>query len=197
MKTWQNYAKKHWRTIRDYDFGISGDPDVLTADEAWRTHTIRSHLTRDQCAVLVERASTARWSTVAADADLASSAPGTDPFKASSELYWHFSDPRMKGFQRPKLHKVLHVKRPFLFPILDSHLLSTYQAAAKEWVARFEVCKQGDSRTFWAAIRDDLIDEANARALDEYVEELRADADPQVAVMAELPSVRLLDIIAW
>lgn len=53
----------------------------------------------------------------------------------------------------------------------------------------------GDSVTYWAAIRSDLTDHHNGAQLAAYRAALLND--PKTAVMAVLPAVRLLDILAW
>jgi hypothetical protein len=63
------------------------------------------------------------------------------------------------------------------------------------WVDRLADAKPGDSVTYWAAIREDLIDEANQAAIAQYRVTLRAME--RTARLATLPSLRLLDIAAW
>lgn len=49
LAMWRQYARSYPRTIRDYDFGAPGDPDLLTEAEAWRSRIINSRLTRSEC----------------------------------------------------------------------------------------------------------------------------------------------------
>lgn len=49
--------------------------------------------------------------------------------------------------------------------------------------------------TFWAAIREDLIDAGNQAALRQHREHLRSGG--HTARLVGLPNLRLMDIIAW
>jgi len=90
---------------------------------------------------------------------------------------------------RAKRSKLLHIQRPWLFPISDSRVDALYSAIAAE---------QGDSggeqsRGYWDAIRRDLVDgEAELRAA---ASQLTERADEQR--LARLTPLRLLDIAAW
>jgi hypothetical protein len=68
------------------------------------------------------------------------------------------------------------MKRPALYPVLDQRLRTLYAKQAENWVDRlFPDTRRGDSVTFWAAIRDDLVDPGNRTALQIYRHRLRAD----------------------
>jgi len=202
MTIWQGYGRSYRRTIREYDLGGRGDPHHLTADEAWRTRIIHSRLTRSECEELVARAAQPRcpWRDVPDDADLS----GADPvardavFDKATSLYWHFTRPkRIHGIRVAKVHKILHIKRPALYPILDDKVRDLYRDNAKPWVdelGRLEVTIE-DSPPYWAAIRHDLV--RNKAPLDEYRRDLATDADETVRLMAQLTDLRLQDIVAW
>jgi hypothetical protein len=71
-----------------------------------------------------------------ADAD--PDATGGD-FDHAADLYWYFTSPdRIRGVGVAKLHKVLHVKRPGLYPILDKQdwLGARQRRIEKELAAR-------------------------------------------------------------
>lgn len=201
MPIWRNYAKDYARTIRTYDLADPGESGILTADEAWRSRRINSRLTRTECDEVVGRALQVSWSDVPADADLADADP-TIPdglFAKAADLYWAFMWPeRIKGVGRAKAHKVLHIKRPGLYPILDRRIRSAYQQYAATWTERLGHLKgvtDTDSPPYWAAFRDDLI--RNSTALEQGQVKLAQDADEDVRSMARLTTVRLQDIIAW
>jgi uncharacterized protein DUF6308 len=196
MEIWRSYAART-RTLRDYDLASVGDPGRLTREEAWRTRIISSRISHDECARLLDRANAAPWQCVPVDADLADADPlrGGGLFGEAARLYWYFTTPHEKGFGPAKIHKVLHVKRPTLYPVLDRRIRHLYRTHAVAWVNRISDAQPGDSVTFWAAIREDLVNSENQAELKRYREELRRE--PRTVQMACLSNLRLLDIIAW
>lgn len=201
MPIWRAYARRYPRTIREYDLGGQGDPDQLTAEEAWRSTIINSRLTRRECEELVARAVRGcPWLDVPQDAELSGADPAMqdESFDKAARLYWHFTWPeRTRGVRVAKVHKVLHVKRPALYPILDKTVRDLYEDSAMPWfseLGRLQVTIE-DSPPYWAAIRQDLME--NRARLDSYRSELAADEDETVALMAQLTNLRLQDIVAW
>jgi hypothetical protein len=201
MSLWRAYAQRHPRTIREYDLGDPGNPGVLTAPEAWRSRIINSHLTYVQRDKLIQRAKDAPWADVPADADLVDADPVAPDglFGNATRLYWTFTWPdRIHGVRAAKVHKVLHIKRSGLYPILDDRLRELYRPCAATWLERlphFEGLTAADSPPYWAAFRDDLL--ANRDELERYRNQLANDEDEAVQLMARLTLVRLQDIIAW
>ena len=187
MTIWREYARSRPRTIRDYDRGGRGNPNYLTADEAWRSRIINSRLTRNECQQLAARAAAlgCPWRDVPEDASLSGADPALQggAFDKAARLYWHFTVPRIHGVRVAKVHKVLHIKRPALYPILDARVRNLYIESARPWVdqlTRLQVTIE-DSPPYWAAIRQDLV--CNEARLDAYQRELAADADETVARM--------------
>ena len=196
LQSWHDYAART-RTLAGYDLAGAGYPGRLTKDEIWRTRILSSRISHAECARLLERATTAPWQRVPANSDLADADPVQRDglFDSAAALYWHFIIPRERGLGPAKIHKMLHVKRPALYPVLDSRIRRLYAAQARTWVSRLPEARSGDSVTFWAAIRDDLVDAGNQAALRQYREDLRAGG--HTARLAGLPNLRLFDIIAW
>lgn len=199
---WRDYARSYPRTIREYDLGQRGDPGHLTPEEAWRSRVINSRLTGNERDKLVARAAEpdCPWGDVPENADLAAADPTVpgEVFDAAARLYWYFTWPEgIPGVRVAKVHKILHLKRPKFYPILDDRLRELYRDRASEWVgelARLEVTIE-DSPPYWAAIRQDLL--CNQAQLDGYRHELVADGDEAVAPMVQLTNLRLQDIVAW
>jgi hypothetical protein len=198
---WRSYACGHRRTVRDYDLPGPGLPGQLTEAEAWRSRIIGSRLTYRQRDEIIRRAASAPWTTVPADADLADADPD-DPaglITRASELYWHFTWPRrIPGVGAAKLHKILHLKRPRLYPILDSFTMRLYAPCAASWAARLshlDGITRHDAPCYWAAFQEDLL--ANREGLRRYRDQLARDRDQHVQDLARLSPVRLQDIIAW
>lgn len=183
---WRAYAAKYPRTIREYDMGGRGVSGQLTAGEAWRSRLINSRLTRRECNELVARAAEpgCPWHDVPADADLADADPGIPAgrFGKAAALYWHFTYPeRIHGVAVAKVHKVLHLKRPGLYPILDAKVKRLYRNSARPWVTALDHLHVtiDDSPPYWAAIRHDLL--CNRGRLDAYRQQLAKDSDQTVA----------------
>jgi len=196
MEIWQDYARRT-RTLHGYDLAGTGDPAILTASEVERTRIIASRISRKECVRLVNRAAEAPWALVAVDADLADADPSRRGglFDQAAALYWHFTTPHEAGLGPAKIHKVLHVKRPSVYPVLDRLIRRLYRAQARAWVSQLPDVRPGDSVTFWAAIRADLIHPDNNSAMSLHRGTLRSA--PRIAPMADLPALRLLDILAW
>jgi hypothetical protein len=95
LAMWRQYARNYPRTIRDYDFGAPGDPNLLTEAEAWRSRIINSRLTRSECDQVVRRALSAPWASVPVGADLADADPSERDglFADAARLYWSFTWP--------------------------------------------------------------------------------------------------------
>jgi len=66
-------------------------------------------------------------------ADLADADPAAPAglFASTAKLYWAFTWPeRISGVAVAKVHKIVHLKRPGLYPILDEHIKRLYRRAA-------------------------------------------------------------------
>jgi hypothetical protein len=201
LQMWRLYARSYPRTIREYDFGAPGDPNLLTGAEAWRSRIINSRLSRSECDQVVSRALSAPWDSVPVWADLAHADPGEPGglFVDAARLYWSFTWPeRITGVSVAKVHKILHLKRPGLYPILDKRVKSLYRPSAAEWAPRLGHrggATLADSPPYWAAFRDDLA--RNRDALHTFRAQMAENKDEVVRTMAKLTCLRLQDIIAW
>lgn len=196
------YGVRHYGTVARYDLGGNTNSHSLTSDDVARTRVIASRISAAQAAWFVTRAETAPWGTVPVDADLADADPAeTDGlYTAAIELYEHFRAAAPRGVSVAKIHKVLHLKRPGLIPILDSHLLAAYGPLAQDAAARLP--DLGARRLYWAAIREDLVDDHNRDSLREIRRELASCTSDEtqrsrVRAMALLSDLRLLDAVAW
>lgn len=191
-----DYARDLWKTLRVYDYAGSGDPAVLTKEEIARTRVIASRISHAEARWLLRRSEGAAWSAVAADADLRHADPDDEgsAYWPALDLWRHLYGDRPSGFSTAKLHKVLHLKRPALYPILDGRLVRRYRRLAR---------RQGQARPdlgryqYWPAIREDLIANTESGALAELREQISASSDPAVKAMSRLTDLRLLDICTW
>lgn len=191
------YGLCHYGTVARYDIAGAGDPSMLSADEVARTRVIKSRISRSQSDWFVNHSASAPWESVPSDAKLADADPEIEGglYSAANALYDHFRSAVPAQVARGKVHKVLHLKRPGLVPILDSRLVRAYSKRAVEAARRHP--ELGAKRLYWAAIREDLIDEGNMTALEEARAGLAADDRSEVQAMARLTDLRLLDAVAW
>lgn len=149
----------------------------------------------------VRRALAAPWDSVAADAHLADADPSEPDglFADAARLYWSFTWPeRITGVSVAKVHKILHLKRPGLYPILDERVKSLYRSRAAEWTDRLSHLggiTLADSPPYWAAFREDLV--RNFDVLRTFQAQMAEDQEEAVRTVAKLTCLRLQDIIAW
>lgn len=196
----ERYPRK---TPAAFDYIGPGDPHELTEQEVIRTRKISSRISNQEVSFFVEAAVTVPW--ISADADLANANPKSDGdenlFDAMSDLYWHFSENAPKGVSFAKISKVLHLKLPSLYPILDSHIKHSYKPAAQALMKNYP--QLGWRRRTWIAVRNDLLSARSSGALDELRRSIRTyksdDAQKQQGVrqMNNLTDLRLLDILVW
>lgn len=197
----EEYPRK---TPGAFDLVGAGEAGKLTDQEVIRTRKLRSRISDKEVTFFVEIAATAPW--IDAAADLAAADPDADPadgglFSSMTDLYWHFAEGAPKGVSFAKISKVLHVKVPNLFPILDSHIARSYAPAAKK--LRVDYPQFRWRRRTWIAVRNDLLPGRASGALNELRGRLRsyesADAKKQEQIrrLDGLTDLRLLDILVW
>lgn len=189
-----DYAKRYATTLDAYDFATRSDSNGLTAGEIWTTRIIASRITHAERDA-IERASGGwvdLWLNIPADAHIADADPNIDGglYDDMLALFGCLDD--IDGISWGKASKILHFKRPHLYPILDSHLQTTYKEAAA--AAAGENPDRGHKRMYWAAIRNDV--NLNGSALQQMRAVLGA-GDSASARMAALSDLRILDILAW
>lgn len=110
-------------------------------------------------------------------------------YEAMDRLFKLMTD--VPGVGWAKASKILHFKRPHLYPILDSRLVDMYQGPAA--LAAQAYPGRGFTSMYWAAIRMDVM--ANRSALRELRATLLTQA--QLVRLADLSDVRMLDIFSW
>lgn len=188
------------KTPMAFDLVGAGEPANLTAEEVRRTRKISSRISNTELAFFVETAETAPW--IQSKVDLADADPASNGlFSTMTDLYWHFAERAPKGVNFAKISKVLHVKQPSLYPILDSHVRHAYNPAAK--ALRSAYPEFGWRRRTWTAIRNDLLAARSAGSLAELRKCLRefesTDVNEQQRVrrLDNLTDLRLLDILVW
>lgn len=188
------YARR-WRTLQTYDLPGPGDPNSLGMEEVVRTRVISSRISVREAQWLLQRAEDAPWVDVPYDADLRDADPAElgGLYDRMEALYMHFRTDSPRGLGVAKVSKVLHLKRPAAYPILDSHLMKTYALPARRQGRAHPA--RGSRRLHWAAIRGDLI--ANSTELGTLRQQLSRHPDSGVQDLARLTDLRLLDICTW
>ena len=193
MSVWAAYARHQHRALELYDFSSTGDPVVLTSEEVWRSRAIRSRVTHAERHELPVLWLTAGGADIPADARIEDADPleRGDLYDLAQRVARQFVARR--GVRFTKAYKVLHIKRPELFPVLDARLRRLYADVERQYSRAYRT-QLLDDYNYWGVIRQDVV--ANARALEEYREQLAGGAGllPQ---MATLSDVRLLDIVSW
>ncbi|MDQ0923379.1 hypothetical protein QF038_001887 [Pseudarthrobacter sp. W1I19] len=194
LKTLTEYSRRYAGTLLKYDFGDKGDPNILTADEIWTTRVIHSRFTRAEQSELEKRSTSWRenWAAVASTARIEDADPAIEEgqYDAMQKLYSLITD--IHGVSWAKASKVLHFKRPHLFPILDSRLMELYRAPALAAAKHYE--QRGFKRMYWGAIRNDVV--ANKDALAKLRQDL-ANQDADINRLSDLSDLRILDILSW
>jgi hypothetical protein len=188
-------------TTARYDLPGPGDRHTLTADEVLRTRVINSRIGKRETEWFVSRAAEGTpWVPTDAgspepalvDADPAEIG---DLYDAATRLYDHFRGDRPRGVNLGKISKVLHVKYPGLYPILDTRLQRTYRLAARRAAARYP--DRGFKFMYWAAIRDDLLINRDNGGLEALHLRIRDHPEPRITRLTAVTDLRLLDMLTW
>ncbi len=182
------YAESNGAVLRYYD-GLPGmtnvggsDPSRVTLEDLARTMVIGSDLRALDIPWLLEVEADKEFAAVPVDARLEDAAPGSELFDAAMALDEKFSGHR--GFGQAKKSKLLHLKRPFLFPVSDSFIRMTYTNASA-------------GAELLGAVHADLVNPANVR--DFKLLQVRLNAEPPTSaarLLGDAPTLRLLDILA-
>jgi len=193
------YIRDRGRTITQFDFR-AGSFERITIELIRTTRLVNSRISNDEAEWFVEAGSRIDWSTVPIDSVLRDADPTVAEglYDLANQTYSLLSDNAPSRVSMGKISKVLYLMRPGLFPILDSHLQMTYRKAATEAATAVRAVRPEVKfkRMSWAAIRNDLI--ANAQALIDLRDALRQSDDPLVVTAAgRLTDLRLLDILSW
>lgn len=188
-----DYVARYGRTLEEYDFRDRGNPDVLTADEIRATRIIHSRVTHAERAELERVAAScpSSWSAIPFEAHIQDADPSVAEGLYDDMLRLYTPLTEIHGVDRAKASKVLHFKRPHLYPILDSRLAKIYEDVAS--TAALDYPERGSQTMYWAAIRNDVV--SNQNALHQLRERLAAR--DSTSRLAELSDIRILDILSW
>lgn len=195
----RDYAQRRASTVLWYDLagdegghpgpGGAADPvNAVSLADTGRLVVINAGLSSGDVPALLSAATSADFAAVPAGARLEDWAHGGPLDSAVTALYDLF---RVDGIGPAKRSKLLHLKRPWLVPIYDSHLEKIYKAQSAAAGAELGDAAAG----WWEAPRRDLVDGAGDFAW--LSAALSADDDAQVRRAGRLTALRLLDILAW
>lgn len=181
-----SYARDHASTVLYFDFAGRVDAKVEPSDDVTlgdlgRIAIINADLSGADAARLLSL--DLGWSSVARTARLEFADPD-EPGGLYAAMSAMWSDVRkLRGIGPTKASKLLHIKRPFAFPLLDRDVRKTYEG------------RYAKSNDFWREIRADLIDGMDE--LDSIARHLSASEKADLRRAGRLPNIRLLDILAW
>lgn len=174
--------------LANYDFGGTSAPDTVDIADIGRMIGSRMvGMYALEAAELIRLGPSAPWHGVPIDARLEDAAPGSPLFDASMALRMHFES--ISGVKEAKGTKLLAMKRPALFPVIDERVVRLYRVAASR--------KVGISHPTTAAIREDVLRPETAAALTELREALRGDGSCKALRLAQLTGLRLRDVVLW
>ena len=184
-------------TVTRYDLPGPGPAAAITADEIARTHKVRSRISHAQRDWFIRTAVDAPWAAVPIEAKLIDADPNIsgELYDRAEALYDHFHTVAPRHVGVAKISKVLHLKRPGMFPILDSKVIAFYRHHARAAATRYH--PRGRRAMFWAAIRDDVCTNLDSGALPLLRRRLAQSESEQVRRIATLTDVRLLDLLTW
>ena len=189
----RNFAVTHAGTVYVYDLagdrngspgpGGAAEPvNRVTLGDIGRLVVINAGLEADDVPRLLDVQADSEFKAVPPRARLEDCTPGSDLYEAATSLYDLFKPPKNIG--PVKRSKLLHIKRPWLIPISDSHVERIYGQLVKDLDVGW-----------WEVARRDLVDGAADFAW--LSARLRDDDDARVRRAGKLTKLRLLDIIAW
>jgi hypothetical protein len=198
MSTLARYAARPGtsRTLASYDARANQWKDHLSRSDVVLTRSIRSRISDSEVDWFVERGRSAPWADLGPADTLVSARPG-DPegcLDRAVDLWQHFTQPPTPGIAWGKVSKVLHIMRPALVPIFDRQLRLRYRPRARE--VALALGDSGVRYAWWESVRLDLVDPSTVVGLDRIRAWARKQAY-EIARLADLTDVRLLDIVAW
>lgn len=170
-------------TVRYFDFGGKDTQETsnsVTLADFGRLLFVNPRISGNDARLIIRKADEASWERVSSDAEFGDAVPDSMLFDGADKLYRSFLGP---GLRHAKVSKVLYLKRPRFFPILDAEVRRIYAE------------RRSELGTYWEAIRQDVV--VNADGFSALREELVRRGDPHQRRLALLPSQRLMDIIAW
>jgi hypothetical protein len=174
--------------LAHYDFGGNSVPDRVDAADIGRlVGSQMVGVSMKVAATLIELGETAPWAAVPIDARLEDAGPKTELLAAAEALRSHFE--HVKHIKSAISTKLLAMKRPALFPVIDVLVWNHLYGLAPS--------RPGVTYQVMAAIREDVRRPATRRALANLREALLGEGSPKALRLAQLTNLRLRDVAAW
>lgn len=198
-------------TVRYYDGGGPSSRNSVELADLGRMVVFAAQLKFDQGVHYLDRGASRDAPWPEGDTDWQLADPAATPFPSAptvddaSKLFEHFRTSR--GGNTAQISKLLHLKWPDFFPVVDRAMRHQYLFAATAIHSKFFGEEDNEwatwAKAYWAAFRDDLI--ANERSLEVLRTDLRNNAtrleDPDdrdhCERLSRLSSLRLQDALAW
>ncbi|HEX3426259.1 MAG TPA: DUF6308 family protein [Acidimicrobiales bacterium] len=183
-------------TIRFFDLGPVSPPNAVMPTDIGRLIVIEPLQQRVAVGLLLAEES-APWGLVGDEERLEDAAPGGELYARADRLFRHFDD--VPGVSYAIASKLLHIKRPRFFPLLDAVLRKVYDydAASEYTDTTGRPAGRRRGRLFWAAVRTDLIDPRNVQTLRSVRDRLSDIGGRQAEQLVRLENLRLFDMLAW
>lgn len=182
------YADVHPATLTYYDFGgTDTDPhahDTVELSDAGRLVVFNARLDANDVPNMIKAARQAPWQDVTHSDDLLAEG-WKELLDRADRLYQHFRTFPGGRLGPTRTHKLLHLKRPRVFPIIDSVVRETYKQPARQ-----EAHERGVSGAlYWPVLAKEI--RGNAQQYQELRDALRNER------IGRLTVPRLHDILVW
>jgi hypothetical protein len=181
-----------WVTLDRYDFAAGGGWNGVDGSDIGRL--IASGMvgfSMEVAGALVAAGVDAPWHGIPVDGRLEDTTPGSGLEATSVALHDHFDT--CPGVGWGIASKLLHLKRPAFFPIVDSEVERLYRLEASKLAG----IAYPPVQFYWQAIRNDLLSPQQYAAVEAIRATLAASPDPGVRRRASLSVLRLRDILIW
>jgi len=171
-----------------YDLGGTSAPNRVEPVDIGRLVASQMvGIKQSAAAEMIRVSDSAPWSKVPVDGRLEDAAPGTPLYANACELLDYFRD--IKDVGPAIATKMLAMKRPILFPVIDSRIEKLYNLASRQQL--------GASHPVLASLHDDTLRPDGIEALHSLRKRLVEIRERKAQKLAQLPGIRLRDIIAW
>lgn len=195
-------------TLRHYDFGGESPRDSITMADLGRATLFGAFRGWKTAAALLRAAEAATWPAEKETWRL-DAAPDADPenwlarpeVRAARDLFASLASGAEGGWREAAASKVLHLKWPSFFPVIDGELRRLYGHRALEAERRIPGSRrrtQASTTAYWIVVRQDLLKSENRQADMATRAALASAADSEkAALLVQLSNLRLLDVLAW
>jgi hypothetical protein len=197
-------------TLMHYDCGGQSPRDRVTMSDLGRATLFGAFRGWRAAADLLTAAEEVKWPTTPSEWRL-DVAPHASPAEWLShpdvqharELFSSLASGNQGGWREAATSKVLHMKWPRFFPVIDGELRGLYSDFAIEAERHLPGSRRRRHATtsaYWLAVRDDLLHPANQeadKATRQGLLSQRQRDHQKVDLLTQLTSLRLLDALAW